>query len=143
MKKLLPPALCDWHSWQTPAFYQTHTGQHDQHLVSRLVGAWPRLWLIWGLWWYHRRILHGVSRWHYGRNTKLLTFCIIIRVYEKVKIGTVTETALIDDFALQFKDRDACAVKLNTRRLLLRLELEKHGGSHVEELSRRVLEKAE
>ena len=47
---------------------------------------------------------------------------------DQVEFGAIAEAASQNDFALQLKDGDGCAVELDAGRLLLRLELEKYRG---------------
>ena len=67
-------------------------------------------------------------------NGVLTFFHGLIGKDDQVELGAIAETATQDDLALQLKDGDEGAIELNARRLLLRLELEKDRGRHVDGL---------
>lgn len=44
----------------------------------------------------------------------LLTFGVVIGIDEQVKIGSITQAALDDNFTFELKYRDTCAVELDS-----------------------------
>ena len=56
---------------------------------------------------------------------ELLAFFAIFTVNRKVEIGAVSKTALDNDVSLQFEDRDARSIELNSSGLFLGFEFEK------------------
>jgi hypothetical protein len=55
---------------------------------------------------------------------RAITFTAIAVIDEEVEVASIAQATLEDDFTLQFKDGDACAIKVYSCRFSLRLELE-------------------
>lgn len=55
-----------------------------------------------------------------------LTFVGVLRAYDQFKVRTIAKFVHCNDLALQLEDRNTCAIKSNSRWLLLRLEAEEY-----------------
>lgn len=70
------------------------------------------------------------ERYFKGKGSGFTFFGIFV-VQKQVEVSAIGSDVALDDISLDFKNRNASAIKCDTRRIFLRTELVEHVGRHV------------